>query len=75
YYLSSIVRHGKQHIRYDILMELAELMSFLCKWSVRICAGAFVFIMSVISDRASDVAVIAGKTIKTAAGQYLLSAV
>lgn len=52
----------------DILMELAELMSFLCKWSVRICAGAFVFIMSVIRIGVPDVAVIAGKTIKTAAG-------
>ena len=52
----------------DILMELAELMSFLCKWSVRICAGAFVFIMSVIRIGVPDVAVIAEKTIKTAAG-------
>ncbi len=51
----------------DILMELAELMSFVCKWGVRICAGIFVFIMSVIRIGVPDVAVIAGKSIKTAA--------
>lgn len=51
----------------DMLMELAELMSFLCKWGVKVCAGAFVFIMSLIKIGVPDVAVIAGRSIKTAA--------
>ena len=51
----------------DMLMELAELMSCLCKWGVKVCAGAFVFIMSLIKIGVPDVAVIAGRSIKTAA--------
>lgn len=51
----------------DMLMELADLMGFICKWSVKLCAGAFVFVMSLIKIGVPDVAVIAGKSIKTAA--------
>lgn len=51
----------------DILMEFAELLSFLCKWSVKVCAGIFVFVMSLIKIGVPDVAVIAGRSIKTAA--------
>lgn len=52
----------------DMLLELADFMSTLCKWGVRICAGAFVFVMSLIKIGVPEVAVIAGKSIKTAAG-------
>ena len=31
-----------------MLLELADLLSRLCKWGTRLCAGAFVFIMSLI---------------------------
>ncbi len=51
----------------DMLMELAGLMSCICKWSVRVCAGVFIFAMSLIKIGVPDVAVIAGKSIKTAA--------
>lgn len=50
----------------DMLMELAELMSFLCKWGVKICAGLFVFVMSLIKLGVPNTALIAGKSIKTA---------
>lgn len=51
----------------DIMMEMAELMSFICKWGVKICAGLFVFIMSLIKIGVPNSAIIAGKSIKTAA--------
>ncbi len=51
----------------DILMEFAKLLSFICKWSVKVCAGVFVFIMSLIKIGVPDIAVIAGRSIKTAA--------
>lgn len=50
----------------DMLMELADLMSFLCKWGVKICAGLFVFVMSLIKIGVPNTALIAGKSIKTA---------
>lgn len=49
----------------DMLMELADLMSFLCKWGVKICAGLFVFVMSLIKLGVPNAALIAGKSIKT----------
>ncbi len=51
----------------DILMEFAKLLSCLSKWSVRLLAGAFMFIMSLIKIGVPDTAIIAGKSIKTAA--------
>lgn len=51
----------------DIFMELAELLSCLCKWGVKLCAGGFIFVMSLIKIGVPDMAVIAGKSIKTAA--------
>lgn len=64
----------------DILMEFADLLSTVCKFSVKACAGVFVFIMSLIKIGVPDTAIIAGKTIKTAveavpiAGNLLSSA-
>ena len=51
----------------DILMQFAELISSLCKWGVKIYAGIFVFLMSVIKIGTPSTALIAGKSIKTAA--------
>lgn len=51
----------------DILMEFADLLSTICKFSVKACAGVFVFEMSLIKIGVPDMAIIAGKTIKTAA--------
>ena len=51
----------------DILLEFAELMKTVCKWSIRICAGIFIFIMSVIKIGVPDTALIAGNSIKTMA--------
>lgn len=65
--LSALITFINSMSERDMLLELADLMSTLCKWGVRICAGAFVFIMSLIKIGIPDVAVIAGKSIKTAA--------
>ncbi|GFI61725.1 stage III sporulation protein AE [Clostridiales bacterium] len=51
----------------DVFMELADLLSCLCKWGVKLCAGGFIFVMSLIKIGVPDMAVIAGKSIKTAA--------
>ena len=51
----------------DMLLELADLLSRLCKWGTRLCAGAFVFIMSLIKIGTPETAALAGKTIKAAA--------
>lgn len=50
----------------DMMMEMADLMSFMCKWGVKICAGLFVFVMSLIKIGVPNSAIIAGKSIKTA---------
>ena len=66
--LSALITFINSMSERDMLLELADFMSTLCKWGVRICAGTFVFVMSLIKIGIPDVAVIAGKSIKTAAG-------
>lgn len=51
----------------DILMEFANLISSLCKWSVKGCAGVFMFIMSIIKIGVPSTGLMVGKSIKTAA--------
>ena len=66
--LSALITFINSMSERDMLLELADFMSTLCKWGVRICAGAFVFVMALIKIGVPEVAVIAGKSIKTAAG-------
>lgn len=65
--LSALITFINSMSERDMLLELADLMSSVCKWGVRICAGAFVFVMSLIKIGVPEVAVIAGKSVKTAA--------
>ena len=66
--LSALITFINSMSERDMLLELAGLMSSACKWGTRICSGAFVFVMSLIKIGTPEVAVIAGKSIKTAAG-------